>query len=454
MKFYKFLGLISVSLGLILPACVVTPTVSSESVDSSTSPYCAGNETLDTLRCNLAKAQLAKDLSQVEQLTTDYIEALGDQAGIPERPNDFIPVNLQNSEIITAPQAQSAFNPYIEIIQRKGWWLSRARAAEAPTEVKDPEFYRPRFLASVVTGFLAARNAGAENPDQLLEIAQRTADYLLWSQEQAGRGLFPFPNLNAKGIQHSSSERFLTRAEQMGQLNTVLVNDWIVDDLGSGDLTLDNALAGVAILEMYQATGEQKYLEAARASADWAMSQPVVPNWNYNSLNVFLLARTYRITSESRYLDSAKEKARLGIYPGQLQTGPHKGFWADPHNARLNYHYILVQGLGELLAALPQTDPELPKVRDVLSLALKAGNATIAQNGIAYPETVLEVLSRLEMDLPVSSGRLGDEDRTEVLNLAGHYASTEFLAEEWLPAPGAWGLFLQTITNAHRDSPN
>ncbi len=51
------------------------------------------------------------------------------------------------------------------------------------------------------------------------------------------------------------------------------------------------------------------------------------------------------MTKDHRYLDAAREKVQLGIYPGQLKSGPQAGRWFDPHNARLVYHFILLRGL-------------------------------------------------------------------------------------------------------------
>ena len=108
------------------------------------------------------------------------------------------------------------------------------------------------------------------------------------------------------------------------------MNGWIVEDANHGDLQFDNALAGDAMLSLYEATSDGKYRQGAIRAADWAVQQPIVVNWNYNAFSVFFLADAYRVTGQRRFLESAKQKARFGIEPGQLRSGPHAGHWVTP----------------------------------------------------------------------------------------------------------------------------
>ncbi len=146
-------------------------------------------------------------------------------------------------------------------------------------------------------------------------------------------------------------------AKESGRLDEVVKNGWAFDDLTDGGLQFDNALCGVALFELYEVSQERRFLKGAVATADWTLERFCVPNWNYNSFSVYLLATAYHVTHESKYLKAAKEKIRLGVLPGQLLDGPHKGRWADPHNARPAYHYIMVRGLTALFAVLPIDDP-------------------------------------------------------------------------------------------------
>lgn len=433
MLLYRFLSLFLV--GLILP---LTACTKSSSAEFSIQPNCQSRNAIERLACNLARAQQAKNFSETERLTKEITELIGSQAGVPETPTQFYSVDRRSRDL-TVENIRSAFNPYIRRIERDAWWLSRPD----PTELNVPL----RNLASIVTGTLAAKRAGAEYPERLLQIAESAGDYLLWAQEQGGNGLFPFPAAQGKqGRPFEVAERYLSRVEQEGRLSEVVVNGWIVKDLfGEGGLQFDNGLCGVAMLELYEATGQKKYLKSALKAADWAISQPVVSNWNYNSFSIFLLAHAYRITGNESYLESAKEKARLGLYPGQIQTGSNRGRWVDPHNANLVYHYIIIRGLGALVAVLPENDPDLPKALDILSLALRVRNAEIIEKGAASPDTTLEVLARLQLSLPASSSSLPDEGRTEAIKQVGHYATSMLLRGKISVSPGAWGLYLELL---------
>ena len=263
---------------------------------------------------------------------------------LPETP-DEVHLVPQQVERLSPDEIPRAFGPYLRFIEQHRWWKIGLEPTETP--------HLPREVAAVIVGCLAARRAGAEEGDRLLSIAREAGDYLLWTQGQGGTGGIPFPAVRGgQGRALEVADRFLQRAERDGLLDKVVHNGWAVDDLGDGGLQFDNGLGGVALFELYEATKDERYLTAARAAADWAARQPAVPNWNYNSFSVYLLAKAFTVTQQTAYLDAAARKARLGIYPGQLTEGKYEGRWADRHNARPAYHYILVRGLAALDSCL------------------------------------------------------------------------------------------------------
>jgi rhamnogalacturonyl hydrolase YesR len=79
----------------------------------------------------------------------------------------------------------------------------------------------------------------------------------------------------------------------------IVVNDWIPDDRTDGGLQFDNGLCGRALISAWELTKDARYLDAARKSGDWAMSRPLVENWNYNAFSVGLLARLATVTGET-----------------------------------------------------------------------------------------------------------------------------------------------------------
>ncbi|SNS87907.1 hypothetical protein SAMN06265795_10890 [Noviherbaspirillum humi] len=406
-------------------------------VDASFNPYCQGRNRVAMFRCRLAVAQQTGNLPQITEITQALTLALGGQAGVPDEAPATYTIDF-DAPALSVGQIGAAFEPYRKQVVRNAWWLSRP----APTGIAHPL----RDVASIITGALAARDAGAESAEQLLSIAESAADYLLWAQAQGGQGLFPFPAVRRnKGRAFEAAEKFLKRAEELGMLPTAVSNDWIINDLGNGDLQFDNGLCGVAMIELHRATRKEKYLQSAIAAANWAIAQPVVPNWNYNSFSIHLLASLYAQTGDARYLRHAKLKARLGLYPGQLKAGARQGRWVDPHNARLVYHYVMIRSLGALVAVLPQDDPDLTQAREVLSMALAAGNAEIISRGVAHPSTVLETLAQLSLLFPPSSSTLPDLGRAQAFDLLARHASSGFFAGRLPVDPGAWGLYLKAL---------
>jgi hypothetical protein len=392
----------------------------------------------DRLREKLAAAQREENEPEILRIAAEGRTLLGQQAGVPEVADEFRPAPSDVAKL-TPDEARNAFEPYVKLIHQRRWW----RIGQDPAQTK----HLPREAASVITGCVAACRAHLAGSDAALALAQDAADYLIWAQQQAARGLIPFPAVRGgQGRPLEVSERFLRRAEHDGRLEQILHNGWIVDDLGDGGLQFDNGLAGVALFELYQLTGDNRYRQSAVAATDWAIGRPVVPNWNYNSFSVYLLAKAYRVTQEKKYLDAAQKKARLGIYPGQLLDGPNQGRWADPHNARPAYHYIMVRGLAVLLGAMSVDDPDrVPAVR-CLRLALAARNAEFATQGISTVDSAMEAMVEIQ-SLPASTL---EEFRVchiaSAFDVLERYVAAGYRAHRPPLSPGAWGRYLEYRT--------
>ena len=394
----------------------------------------AGTTKQASLRTELAAAMRQKDVAEIRRLTDEAIRTAGAEAGVPDAAPDFKPVP-KDAKPLSSNEVGKAFSPYLHRLESEQWWQSRP----APQDIPQPL----RFVASVVEGCLAARRAGCEEPESLLRMAREAGDFLVWAQAQGGRGVFPFPAWKGKGGRLGGlSDQFLQRAEQSGRLADYTHNGWIVDDVGEGDLQFDNGECGVALLHLYEATRDEKYLHSATAAADWAVQQPVVPNWNYNSFSLFLLSEAFRVTQEPRYLVAAKEKARLGVYPGQLQTGPHAGRWNDPHNARLVYHFILLRGLAAFVEVLPADDPDFPTALATLQHGVNGWLPELLEHGVANGEKVLEFLARVELN-PTLRLHLKNYQIDQAFDLVGRFYSASIRQGRASVAPGAWGFYLE-----------
>jgi hypothetical protein len=275
--------------------------------------------------------------------------------------------------------------------------------------------------------------------------AFEAAEFLMWAQEQAGSGVYPFPaargTSNARAMEVAT--RFITNAEKAGKLDTVVRNGWAFDDAGDGGLQFDNGECGAAMLDLYEATQDHRYLDSVRMAADWAVARPLCPNWNYNSFSVFLLARMFAVTREAKYLDASLQKARLGVIPGQLTEGPRAGRWVDRHNARPAYHYIMMRALAQLVAVMPPDHGARPEIVGALSLGLKTRNAEMVGRGVMNKDHALECLLLVNQVIKNDAAFPRDTQSTAALNAIGRLVSEEARRGKQPLSPGAWGLFLE-----------
>lgn len=122
---------------------------------------------------------------------------------------------------------------------------------------------------------------------------------------------------------------------------------------------------GVAFLAVYELTGDDRFLEASRRAADWAVGHGISPNNNYNSFAVWHLAEHYRATGEEKYLEHAVYGNREGAFARQLPNGA----WAG-HNAWIFYHAIIVRGFAALLGVLPDGHEAKPELQERTMAAL------------------------------------------------------------------------------------
>jgi hypothetical protein len=382
---------------------------------------------------SLAEALKSEDEAEIRRQVERSVVLLGDQAGLPESPDQYRGVP-QDARPLSADELPGSFDPYILHIERMKWW----RIGLDPTQTN----HTLREVAAVIEGCLSARQATAGQSAKLLAIAEEAGEFLIWAQAQAESGVLPFPAVrNGKGRPFEVAERFYRRAEQELKLHQVIRNGWTVEDFEDGGLQFDNGLAGVALIHLYEATRDDRYKKAAIKAADWAVGRILVPNWNYNSFSVYLLAEAYRISGNPTYLNSATEKAVLGVLPGQLTEGPRRGRWADPHNARPPYHYIMIRGLAALAAVMPQDDPDLPIIIERIRLALCARNPDF-QKGILDGESSVEALVLVDGLPEHIAAKLKGCETEQALSVLQRYAAHGFRTREHALGPGAWGYLL------------
>lgn len=386
----------------------------------------------------LREAMQRGDVAAVERAVAEWRGVAG--ASLAEPEGKVEPQHPPaDAAILTPAMVTGAYAPMLAEIERGKVW----KIGLDPTQFG----FLPRGIGSVITGTLAARRAGCAEPERLLAVAREAGDFLVWAQEQGGRGVFPMPaRRNGEGKVWGIVERALRNAEEQGRYAEVVRNGWCVDDSGLGDdggLQIENAVCGIAVLELYEATRDEKYLRSARTAGDWAITRPCVANWNYNSFSVWLLAELHRVTGDARYLKAAKDKTRLGVLPGQLTDGPREGRWIDPHNAMPNYHYILTRSLVCLLPRLAPEDPDREQVTRALRRALLAWNPVFPRDGAPNISSASEALALLELRLPGHAELLGETGAGPALSTLERLGTASVAAGKRPSDPSSWGLLLE-----------
>lgn len=386
----------------------------------------------------LAKAMAANDLPAIRAAVAEGRAQLGDKAGVPEAADEFRPVPA-GATLLTREEAQRGFTPHFARLEKMRWWKVGADPATLTAPLRAP--------ASVIAGNVAVVRAKLDGAERSLAMAKDAAEFLMWAQEQAGAGVFPFPaargTSNARAMEVAT--RFLEKAGKAGKLDSVVRNGWAFDDLGDGGLQFDNGECGVAMFALHEVTKDARHLASARKAADWAAARPLCPNWNYNSFSVHLLARAFAATHDAKYLDAAMHKARLGVIPGQLTDGPRAGRWMDPHNAKPAYHYIMLRALAQLAAVLPADHPDRAEVVRSLSLGLKARNAEIVTQGVMNKDKAIEALLLVNQLFKDDAGFLRDTQSHEALLAVARLVSAEAHRGKAPLSPGEWGSFLEHI---------
>lgn len=411
-------------------------------------PPCAclrADERVSAIAAELTRSMAAGEVEGVRAVVARARGLLGPRAGEPEVRDEFRAVPA-GATMLAAEEARRGFTPHFGQLERMRWW----RIGVNPAGLRAPL----REVASVISGQAAAARAGLEGAARGLALANEAADFLVWAQQQAGAGCFPFPA--ARGTSRDRAmevaTRFLARAEAAGQLGAVTRNGWVFEDLGDGGLQFDNAECGLALFELHAVTGERRHLESALRAADWALGRPLCANWNYNSFSVRLLARAFAASGDVRHLDAAVSKARLGVIPGQLADGPRAGRWTDPHNARPAYHYIMMAGLAQLYAVLPPAHEHRPEIRRALALGLAARNAELVNRGVMNKEKALEALLLVAEVFAGDPAFLRETSSEPALRSLSLLVSAEARRGKPPLAPGPWGRFLEQIVTEGRTS--
>jgi hypothetical protein len=336
------------------------------------------------MQAKLAHAQQARDLAALTTLTAEATLLLGPFAGSPEVKPEYA-----TSPDSGAPEMARLERALIDqaagMRGRNGWDLAAAAGKSSRVQPR----LRVSFRQAV--SYLRSWEGAAGDPASFRSLAMDGFDYIL--RQQASTGAFGYPyDPESRGGLTLEALKLVRQGESRGMRMTE--GRWVIEDLDNGGLQFDHGEAGAGLLHLYAATGEAKYLNAARKAADWAAGRPLVVNWNYNSFSGWLLARMYRISGEKKYLDAAVDKFQFGVLPGQMANGR----WFDPHNARPQYHALMCRNLVEYVLALEMSGhPAAAETRRKTFLALDS----------MAEETIRFGASNLEEGLPLEALTVG-----------------------------------------------
>jgi hypothetical protein len=323
----------------------------------------------------IAEAQRQMDLAAVNCGASRLRQILGDRAGIPED----APVVYYQPGDADPPQAgrvRCYWDKVFDSARRSFPWDINPEG--------DPLRMRTglRQAGRSIICFTLLAELYPEQREQWASLALEAGEWLI--ERQLPNGLFPFPDIRQTNAFFGQMIEALLR-----QLPEALHRGWIVHDGGDGALQYDHAVCGVALVRLHRMTGDPRFLQSGRKAADWALTQPSVPNWNYNAFTVWLLSEVEPLLPGFGYGDAALLKARLGILPGLMENGR----WMDPHNAKIVYHAINARGLLALRRSLPGDHPGIGEIHAALQLCLKEAVRDVLENGVTSASVLTEVLS-------------------------------------------------------------
>ncbi len=289
----------------------------------------------------------------VKAVTTDWLAALGDQAG---RPDGRRPGAQPGTLAIDEGTATRLFLDAI---------ASEEKAVRELTAGKPLPGQMLRFYGYLLEGLamirpFAERHA-PDDLDQVDALASGVAGILIRLQQPAGH--FPFPDLRGRNL------RFGDMIEKGLAAGTIEVRDgWMISVDPDGGSQFDSGICGIALLRAGEVWSNPEWTAAGFRAADWAVAQPCSTNFNYNAFSVSLLCQAHARDRSRGYLDAALAKFRLGIAPGQAPNGR----WLDSHNARTVYHLIILRSLGDLMNALPPGSADHAEVKAIADPAVTA----------------------------------------------------------------------------------
>ncbi|MGB0495236.1 MAG: hypothetical protein ACPGJI_02685 [Kangiellaceae bacterium] len=317
-------------------------------------------------------AQQKRDLASIQQNVTSIIQKLGNWAGNPDvAPSYFAPIETKIPDRKPVGILWQSIN---DDIHNKALWR------QVPNGNPDKMKQGLRAAARPVITYSILYSLNTYKQQKHLNIITKGANYLLGLQQE--NGLFPMPDLRGKDQRQTIMINRILRKNP-----DAIVDGWLIAD-HRGELLYDHSTAGVAMVEAFRITKDQKFFESAKKASQWAMSQAIDTDWANNAFAAWLLAEFYSISEQEVFIKAAIDKLEYGVLPGLLENGR----WLDPFNSKLVYHSINVRGMLAVMRQLASDHPFRVKLASYTKRAIDNAANQITVNGASSVSTSTEML--------------------------------------------------------------
>lgn len=261
----------------------------------------------------------------------------------------------------------------------------------------------PTVLRYVAYGLLGLLHLGT---DEDISTARRLSTQLNNASREAGVRYSPFPTeLNDGSRIAELGHEVQAALAQCGLTDSYVTDRWIHLDLRPEEHFFDTGEVGRALARL-STTADDPELEAWLDSAvDWARSQELSANFNYNAFMAGFLAEAAQARNDPALWEEAERWLLAGVIPGMIAEGDDAGHWLDAHNERLAYRTIMVREMARVSligAGLGLDEARLAPLMKAHNTALSAIESQFRDaGGLVHVSTLLEMQALAERGEPV-----------------------------------------------------
>lgn len=190
--------------------------------------------------------------------------------------------------------------------------------------------------------------------------------------------LFPVAEnkTGAKGLQALARKvaDSLVEAREAGTGGLYFQKESPNDETGSVSIIQANAEAAAALALYGAKTGEDRYLESAKAAAQKLGERPMTLDFTATAARAYMRAALSRTLPQERdkHLLRSTELLRKGVFSAMYESGKYEGMWLDPATQFLENRYDIVYYTSYVLISLPSARDERIYLLDRLNALVYA----------------------------------------------------------------------------------